>query len=381
MAEEMLHREETRNTALDGLRGLAALAVIFYHGILHREDLIPSVLLPSITSLTSAEDIMAKLLLSLFNGHSAVLLFFVLSGFVLRQSLERRGGNFIGTAVDFVLSRVWRLYPALILCMAGYYALSSLYAFAGWPGFPAPDLKATLLNAALLKTVLHGPSTTLQGEMLAIPFILVTFFAYRRLGSIGLMACLAFSIFAFDNPQMLVVPLPNMNAWLPAFLFGMLVADQRLAEFFRNSPAGALSLLLALFLGLRMFAYFNASTTSLAQIFLSGALVACVFHADPRFALVRLLNSPPLQLLGRISYSLYLLNVLVLLVIWSLVDRTDLYQQHPILTGLGVGLLATLLSLPISAWSARVVEQGGIRLWKNLRDRYLPRPPMTEASS
>lgn len=380
MAEDMIRTEETRNTALDGLRGLAALAVIFYHGILHREDLIPSVLLPSITSLTSATDIVTKLLLSLFNGHSAVLLFFVLSGFVLRQSLERRGGSFIGTAVDFILSRAWRLYPALVLCMAGYYALSSLYAFAGWPGFPAPDLEATLLNAALLKTVLHGPSTTLQGEMLAIPFILATFIAYRRLGSIGLMACLAFSIFAFDNPQMLVVPLPNMNVWLPAFLFGMLVADTRLAEFFRHSSDSALNLLLALFLGLRMFAYFNASTTSLAQIFLSGALVACVFHADPRFALVRLLNSPPLQFLGRISYSLYLLNVLVLLVIWSLVDRTDLYQQHHILTGLGVGLLATLLSLPISAWSAHIVEQGGIRLWKNLRDRYLPRPAMTEAS-
>jgi len=380
MAEDMIRTEETRNTALDGLRGLAALAVIFYHGILHREDLIPSVLLPSITSLTSATDIVTKLLLSLFNGHSAVLLFFVLSGFVLRQSLERRGGSFIGTAVDFILSRAWRLYPALVLCMAGYYALSSLYAFAGWPGFPAPDLEATLLNAALLKTVLHGPSTTLQGEMLAIPFILATFIAYRRLGSIGLMACLAFSIFAFDNPQMLVVPLPNMNVWLPAFLFGMLVADPRLAEFFRHSSDSALNLLLALFLGLRMFAYFNASTTSLAQIFLSGALVACVFHADPRFVLVRLLNSPPLQFLGRISYSLYLLNVLVLLVIWSLVDRTDLYQQHHILTGLGVGLLATLLSLPISAWSAHIVEQGGIRLWKNLRDRYLPRPAMTEAS-
>jgi peptidoglycan/LPS O-acetylase OafA/YrhL len=359
---------DSRNTALDGLRGLAALSVVFYHALLHREDLIASVLSVPIQQLGTAQAILQKLYLTLFNGHSAVLLFFVLSGLVLARSLERHAGNPLATSLNFALARAFRLYPALAFCMACYYALAWLYAWAGWSGFPAPDWRAAAINASLVDIRWHGPSTTLQGEMLAIPFLLATFFIGRRFPAIGVPACFAYAVFAFDNPW-LVGWLPNMNVWLPAFLLGMLLADRRLAPFFQPVSGAGLAALLVLFVGLRAFTNLNASTTSIGQILLCGALVGAVYHGAPQLAVIRLLNRPALQFLGRISYSLYLLNVLLLMVAWSVVDRTDCYQQQPLLTGTLVGVLVSLLSLPLAAFSQRVFEQGGVQLWQSLRQR------------
>ena len=57
-----------RRHSLDGLRGYAALAVTFYHGILHFDlSLIDRVLYRPI-SLVALADLPAKLLLIVFNG-------------------------------------------------------------------------------------------------------------------------------------------------------------------------------------------------------------------------------------------------------------------------------------------------------------------------
>lgn len=357
----------SRNTALDGLRGLAALSVIFYHSLLHREDLIGSVLVPSVTQLQGCEALLEKLFLSLVNGNSAVLLFFTLSGFVLARSLNRATGSFVGIVVNFTVSRIFRLYPALLFCMAAYYALSWLYAWAGWIGMPHPNLNSVLLNASLLKITWHGPSNTLQGEMLAIPFLLFSYAVGRRWGAAGLFCCLAYVVLAFENPQMLIWELPNMSNWLPAFVIGTLIADRRLEAFFQGVSGGALNLLLAVFLGLRMFTNMNQATNTLVQTLLCAALVGFVYYAAPQLRFIRFLNLRPVQFLGRISYSLYLLNVLALLVVWSVVDKTDLYQQYPLPTAIVVGLAATILTLPLAAWSQRCFEEGGVRLWQAIR--------------
>lgn len=365
----MSHPTEQRNSALDGLRGLAALSVVFYHALLHREDLINSVLIAPIQNLSGSEAILQKLFLTLFNGHSAVLLFFVLSGFVLARSLERCTGSFAGISLNFTLTRMFRLYPALMFCIAVYYSLASLYAWAGWSGMPTPDLRAALLNASLLDTSLHGPSTTLQAEMMAIPFLLASFFIGKRFGSAGLLCCLVFTVFAFENPQLLIWKWPHMNAWLPAFILGVVIADRRLANFFQGISGSTLYLLAVLFVCLRSVTYMNAGSTTLAQTLLGGALVGTVYYAAPQLGFIRFLNSRPLQFLGRISYSLYLLNVPALMIIWSLTAGTDLYPLYPLSTAWGVGIAATLLTLPAAAFSQRLFEQGGMQLWQAIRDR------------
>ena len=162
---------------LDSVRGLAALAVVFYHFFGWKWDRFPDKLLQyNLTSLV-------------FNGSDAVSLFFVLSGLVLswkyfypNQALVIDGPHYR----EYVLNRVVRLYlPFLAALLLVYYYsihhhgdnLTLLSEFVtnkfGW------------MEEALLirgKHDLYTPGWTLEVEMvgsLLLPF-LVLLLRYNR---------------------------------------------------------------------------------------------------------------------------------------------------------------------------------------------------------
>ncbi|MES0203334.1 MULTISPECIES: acyltransferase [unclassified Mesorhizobium] len=360
--------ESYRSNALDGLRGIAATSVIFYHAILHHQVLIDTILIPPIQSLSTFGDVATKIVLAAVNGNSAVLLFFVLSGFVLRLSLERDKARPIVVVVNFVVRRLCRLYPAMFFCMGCFLAVAILYQQLGWAGFPVPNLGAALVNASLFKITWHGPSGTIQAEFLAVPFILAAFFIGRTFGPIAVLACVAYSIFAFGNPAM-VLWAPNMHSWLSAFMVGMLVADKRLKPFFSEMTGPALVLLCVGFFVLRAATDMNGIQSAVGQTALCGALVGAVYYASPKLAVVRFLNWHPVLFLGRISYSLYLLNVIWLFVAWSIVVPLGVETTHPLFTGMVVGTVVLLLTIPLAAFSERLFEQGGVWLGQRLTIR------------
>ncbi len=102
-------RPQQRWPALDGLRGIAVLLVVFYHfhapgpGLLH-----------------------------LRGGWAGVDVFFVLSGFLITGLLlrehDRTGRVSLGA---FYRRRFWRLVPALLLLVLGWEVAST---FLSWPG-------------------------------------------------------------------------------------------------------------------------------------------------------------------------------------------------------------------------------------------------------
>jgi peptidoglycan/LPS O-acetylase OafA/YrhL len=100
--------------------------VIFYHAILHLDfSLAGRVLYQPIQNAESWSDVVAKAALMLMNGESAVFLFFVLSGCVLRLSIER-GDREVGPlrlGASFALARLLGLYPPVIVCMIGSHAV------------------------------------------------------------------------------------------------------------------------------------------------------------------------------------------------------------------------------------------------------------------
>ena len=217
-----------RSAPLDGLRGIASVAVIFYHSILFLNPrLVVEVLLPPVQSLPDRHDIPAKLLLSLVNGHMAVAIFFVLSGFVLSRSLDRMEGSPPTSVVlRFSVRRLFRLYPAILGCMLAFFAVSLLWHTLGLdpvPGLPDPDPLSAIQNALLTKIAWHGATWTIQGEVLAVPFILGFYFLRRWLGEIGLVFGLCYCLLSRENPGLLF-SLPNITAVLTPMVIGMIAA-------------------------------------------------------------------------------------------------------------------------------------------------------------
>jgi peptidoglycan/LPS O-acetylase OafA/YrhL len=130
-----------RRNSLDGLRGWAAVSVAFYHAILHNDlSLIDRVLYQPIQVQSSLSDILSKVVLTVLNGELAVFLFFVLSGAVLRLSLDSKSDRPLPRVfVAFAAARIARLYPPLIACLILFFFLSRI----GIVGFP----RERLINA------------------------------------------------------------------------------------------------------------------------------------------------------------------------------------------------------------------------------------------
>ena len=82
------NKTPTRNNALDGVRGYAALAVGIYHSILclHNSNAVEQFLKTPLHDNPNLYHFVTKLLLVIFNGETAVILFFILSGAVLFAS-------------------------------------------------------------------------------------------------------------------------------------------------------------------------------------------------------------------------------------------------------------------------------------------------------
>jgi peptidoglycan/LPS O-acetylase OafA/YrhL len=106
---------------------------------------------------------------------------------------------------------------------------------------------------------------------------------------------------------------------------------------------------------------------------LLGALVGFIRHAAVPTGFHRVLESKYSQFLGRISYSYYLLNVPVLFVFWFTPGLSFIGQGlSPVLTGLLIGALALLATVPLAYLSQRYCEAPCINLGKRITRRFIP---------
>jgi peptidoglycan/LPS O-acetylase OafA/YrhL len=114
-----------RFVVLDGMRGLAALAVICDH--------VPS---PFMTGLFSGR-------------YLAVDFFFILSGFVLSHVYSSRLASGM-TTLEFMRVRVVRLYPLYLVGILIGAGLALVYAVKGWSGAPAEHVFTSLTFALFM---------------------------------------------------------------------------------------------------------------------------------------------------------------------------------------------------------------------------------------
>ena len=177
--------------ALESVRGIAALAVLFGHACWGLAGGNWELLQRTVWEL-SGEALLRRVILAVFNGNAAVSLFFVLSGFVLALSLDRDARAFPRKAIAFAGRRVLRIYPALAVNLVlAAVVLAALAAPTSSPHPTAGDLRANLL---LVRFDVNGPTWTMLVELLAVPLLLVCHLVASRFGLRGLLAMVALCI-------------------------------------------------------------------------------------------------------------------------------------------------------------------------------------------
>jgi len=202
-------------SALESVRGLAALTVLIFHSAVffrHGQD---DPLEKTLWALKSNEELLGRLISVAFNGHLAVSLFFVLSGFVLALSLRRDDRSFPRQAGAFVSRRVFRIYPALVInllaTLAIIAALASAFPMIGYSSFTLGQLAENLL---LYNFSVNGATWTLLIELLAVPLLLISYLLALWFGISGMLTLAVATIVILFNPGLVRRLLPGDSSFM-----------------------------------------------------------------------------------------------------------------------------------------------------------------------
>lgn len=343
-----------RNLQLDGLRGYAAVSVAVFHTILGMDEtLIPRIVYGRISDFSDLDSWFAKIVLKIFSGETAVLVFFVLSGTVLFQSLMRNTAPFREVIASFIVRRTFRIYPALVVCLL---IMMLLAASLGRP----VSLSDFAINASLFSFPMNGVTWTLSVEMLAVPFMLFAFWGWRAGGIVGLLAAalivwLIFRISSFSTAV-------TFHDYWVFFVLGMLIPTEVGAWVGQRLPKRSWLVILALAIA------FKGAVQQLAI-----ALLVTSLYYRRAGAFGHLMLLPISQFFGKMSYSFYLYNFVVLIYFFETAKQFGWFKSHPIEAGLFASLLTVSVTLPLAYASQRCVEMPGIWLGRVLSTRALRR--------
>ena len=345
-----------RIAELDALRGLAALSVVACHYLL----------LLSATPFGRA--IMAWLavppLSLLRTARGSVILFFVLSGYVLAPSLigERRP-SWLGFALRR-LCRIWLPFAATILAsfalgcllMPPDPMLPSVWSVNAWPHETlSVEALVPQISMTTMWLYLDVPAWSLVIELrisLVFPLLL---FLLRRAPATVLAATLVLAVAGRAGPPWLAAFLPVAASYVVYFAAGAWLALNRArVAGLVTSASGPVQFVFAV-VALLLVSIPGDSAGAAAGTGL-GAVLIIALTAAP--ASKRLLAARWCRFLGQISYSLYLTHVVVLMTLGLLLGNM---LSVPLLLAVATPVIGLV------AWVGyRWIERPSIRLGRAL---------------
>lgn len=281
-----------RLVGLDVLRGFAAVAVMVHHHGQYYDELYPG---------------RAPLSVNFFAGHFGVELFFIISGFVILMTIERKG-----TVWAFAVARAARLMPCFLAALA---LATIILIVAPMPPLDTPTVRRFLANltmAPLLfgERVVDLPYWTLTYEMVFY-ISMALLLALGRLRQIEWIALawiaagLAFTMWGdVDHHRRTSTLL--LAYYSNFFVIGMCLY---LVHVGRARLVTWVALVLAILTSARgggEQAFHASGALYLALTVAFALLVWLGTTAVGRWAAM-----PPLVFLGRISYPLYLVHVVL----------------------------------------------------------------------
>jgi peptidoglycan/LPS O-acetylase OafA/YrhL len=348
-----------RYVELDSLRGLAALTVVLQHLQKIWEMNTP----PTSASLRAFLDLVRPF------GSEAVMLFFVLSGFVL--SLPAVAGK-PQPYFTFVTRRVFRIYipylAALAASVAGAFWLHGIVTKADWfHAFWSGPVTWRLVwqHVAFLgiydTSMFDTPIWSLVHEMrisLFFPLLCWLVLRLRSMWSFAIAAGLTVSAIVIVKKPF-YIDSSFADSLHFAGLFGAWFRHQRRPA---KLVVGAVSLCLFLFAGPLLAGYaggFLGRSLFLSSQWITalgaGGLMIVSMNSD---SCKHILSWRPIHFLGQVSYSLYLWHFVVLLYCVHL-----LYDRVPLPAIL---CLVFALSMLVSWFSYRWIEVPSMNLGRRL---------------
>ena len=322
-----------------------------------------------------------SLLCALFNSSAAVILFFVLSGYVLTLSLRRQ--NTIESSVvaisGYAIRRLFRLLPpmwasifVMWIVLSSFPQPASDSAFSLWftSVFPASLAPVDVFQNLGLVAFRANPVTwTMYIEIIGsafIPFSLAVCAYCRLRRSFWILVALAI-VTIISYPKNATGALSQTSLaliYLVCFQTGI-----ALSLFSKKSAAPFLYCVIAV--GIFILEPLLSPPKYLSILMLTMASAALV-NGVTKGQFEALLTSQPFRFLGKVSYSLYLLHLPVLYV-------TGLIAVKIGFAGPGIvpTLLVFLVAIPLSvlvAWIGyETIERGSIAVGRIASNQWISR--------
>lgn len=381
------HNTNDRMESLDGLRGVAALIVVFTHAMLLQPFYWAFITGASQEQQTMLDwVILNSPLRILFGGDKAVILFFVLSGFVL--ALPWLKGRQLPYR-SFVISRLCRIYLPYLAAMT----FAAVFAFTlggekipgatdwvniyAWTNNYSPlDIPSVILMLGNdYSTWFVNPTWSLVWEMrvsLLFPLLVIPVIRWGLRGTVavGLGLWGAYMLGAwvaglFPAAASMVGQPQKTFYFAMFFVIGILLAYYR-HQIMRISALGnGIGSLVLVIAGLAVW----TRNWGFQPEFMKGVgaaliLAGCASKGLPQ----RWLETALVQWLGRVSYSLYLVHVPIFLI--------SEYTLHLILPHSLIALIAIPVAMVTAEVFYRLIERPAHMLGRHLVKRRTTRPAM-----
>jgi peptidoglycan/LPS O-acetylase OafA/YrhL len=365
-------------TRLESLRGIAALMVVAYHA-----SYLPG--LPGAIShdggwVSAIDGAVFRTLHLLFNGIGAVYLFFVLSGFVLACSIARGPADRVALSSRFLAARVFRLFPAIWAAVIGLGIVYAVFG-SGVMFYPGPITADRLVgNMLLFSADMNTVMWSLQLEMIAAPLVLSLGLLDRRVGPWPIVAAMiVLGALSFTSRWTFGLGGLTLNP-LAGFAVGMLIRHLGDPVAAAGRVTAGLCLAAAVVLFFTAEPLMNSSHNPLISLrwpmiaeTLAAAAIIALIAFRPQLWIGRVLDRPIWRFYGRISYSIYLLQVFALMIggTWSGAIRAAIASNIPVSLVMAGAVTAVIAVLTPIAWASwRMIEVPGIALGRVLTARY-----------
>jgi len=365
-----------RMEQLDSIRGLASLSVMLHH-------------LSLVTSISAVPFLFWKYspFTIIISGHSAVILFFILSGFVL--SLPFLNGEKISYK-SYLLKRVCRIYIPYAIAMSTAMAMYAIFSKNGIPQLSSwfNISWTTKVNGRLILehflligrfnsdqfdnviwSLIHEMRISIIFPVIGMIVMKLNWKHSLLIGIILSMLSIINIVFHFEPTDGYHTAFSFTLHYISMFLIGGIIAKERagLVKLYKTYSSKKVKVTL-FFIALCCYTYYWIllermvsgplswfAEISSDYIIALGCTILIVFAmASNRIA--NILLKHPLKMLGNISYSLYLYHLIVL--------NSLVYAFFHTLQLNVIYLLTIVLSLIIAFFSYRYVETPAIRLGK-----------------